>query len=322
MDQQLEMDQHLKDEAAAFDARITERVNAGFIPDLRRAVFCDYFYKSFWRDPLFIDLYLGRMHSTFMELLGRHAAPNAAILDVGCGAGYMSLELAREGFHVTAVDISSACIEQAKAVLSTNPYVEKFGSLSYRTCSMQDVSGEFDVIMFGGSLHHMDNLDEVMHSAKERLKPSGIILCYEPCHDQWKLSDAAQVVLIRGLLAQTGHWFEGDASLQNIQDESDLAVAISEIHSEYVNERDSNEAGQSPNDNSSTGAEVLSALRAHFNELEMRPGHSFIYRLLGGIRGSKAEIERLAKFVAAYDRYVVKQGFMNANGFYFIGRRT
>lgn len=322
MDRYPEIDQHLRDEAAAFDARITERVNSGFIPDLRRAVFCDYFYKSFWRDPLFIDLYLGRTHLTFMELLGRHAVSEATILDVGCGAGYMSLELAREGFHVTAVDISSACIEQGKATLSTNPYVEKFGSLTYRTVSLQDVSGEFDVIMFGGSLHHMGNLDEVMRSAKERLKPGGIILCYEPCHDQWKLSDAAQVVLIRGLLAQTGHWLEGDVFLKNIQDESDLAVAIAETHNEYVNERDSNEAGQSPNDNSSTGAEVLAALRAHFSELEMRPGHSFIYRLLGGIRGSKTEIERIAKFVAAYDIYAVKQGFMNANGFYFVGRRT
>ena len=34
-------------EAAAFDARITERERAGYIPDIRRAVKCDYFYKSF-----------------------------------------------------------------------------------------------------------------------------------------------------------------------------------------------------------------------------------------------------------------------------------
>lgn len=38
-------------EARAFDQRIEERVQASFIPDLRRAVKCEYFYKSFWRDP-------------------------------------------------------------------------------------------------------------------------------------------------------------------------------------------------------------------------------------------------------------------------------
>ena len=39
----------LSEEAQAFDSRIGERLSAGFIPDLRRAVKCDHFYKSFWR---------------------------------------------------------------------------------------------------------------------------------------------------------------------------------------------------------------------------------------------------------------------------------
>ena len=37
----------LAEEAAAFDQRITERRQAGYVPDLRRAVKCDYFYKRF-----------------------------------------------------------------------------------------------------------------------------------------------------------------------------------------------------------------------------------------------------------------------------------
>jgi hypothetical protein len=51
--------ERLEAEGIAFDARIRERVAAGLIPDLRRAVKCEYFYKSFWRDPHYIDLYLG-----------------------------------------------------------------------------------------------------------------------------------------------------------------------------------------------------------------------------------------------------------------------
>ena len=41
----------LKDEAEAFDARIEKRIKAGFIPDIRNAKRCEYFYKSFYRDP-------------------------------------------------------------------------------------------------------------------------------------------------------------------------------------------------------------------------------------------------------------------------------
>src|SRR4051794_20819968 len=104
-----------KEEALAFDRRIEERLRAGFVPDLRRAVKCEYFYKSFWRDPHFIDLVLGRRSAVYLELLAEFGGPHLEILDVGCGAGYFSLELARAGHHVTAIDVSASCIKAAQA---------------------------------------------------------------------------------------------------------------------------------------------------------------------------------------------------------------
>lgn len=46
-----------------------------------------------------------------LDLLG--LAPGAAILDVGCGTGRHSIELARRGFRVTGIDISSGMLGQA-----------------------------------------------------------------------------------------------------------------------------------------------------------------------------------------------------------------
>jgi 2-polyprenyl-3-methyl-5-hydroxy-6-metoxy-1,4-benzoquinol methylase len=310
---------HIEEEADAFDKRISERTKVGFVPDLRRAVKCDYFYKSFWRDPQFISLYLGLINEGYLGLLGSYCPKNATILDVGCGAGYMSLELARNGYNVSAFDISSECIKTAKQVLASNPYKDNFGSLDYKVMALHEAEGQYDVVLFSVSLHHMPDLEGAVNKAKALLKPGGHLLCYEPCHDRWRQKDAAQVALIRGLLSLTGHWHNPEDIQDQLHDEVGFDGLIKDVYDEYYFEQDKQESAQSPHDNEATGEEMLTALKTSFHELEVRPGHSFIYRLLGGIRGSDVEIQKIANFVAVYDRYSVEKGFMNPNGFYFIG---
>ncbi len=309
-------------EARAFDFRIEERIAAGFVPDLRRAVKCDYFYKSFWRDPHYVDLYIGSIVRTYLELLGRYCPPGASIIDVGCGAGYVSLELARNGYYVDAIDISESCIREAQRMLDENPYRNGFGSLNYQVASFDDVAGEYDVALFSGSLHHMNNIEQTITHAATLLRSGGHLLCYEPCHERWQKKDAALVALIRGLLAITGHWFSHEAD-HLLRDERGLERLTQEIHDEYVLERDKDEPeGQSPQDNTWNGEEILGALRRRFLELEIRPGFSFIYRLLGGMRGDDERIHTIADLLTAYDRFSVANGYVNPNGFCFIGRKA
>lgn len=320
------IDDSLKEEAEAFNKRISDRVEQGFIPDLRRAKKTEYFYKSFWRDPQFIDLYLGEQIRIFLEILGKHCNKAMRILDVGCGAGYMSLELARHGYDVTAIDISEDCIAIANKMLSENTYQEGFGRLNYQVMSFEDVQvpaePEFDIVLFSVSLHHMRDVDSVIKKCHALLPPDGCLFAHEPCHEKFTERDAAQVFLIRSILSITGNWFEHDAYDHTLEDKAAMLSEVQDTRLEYFHERDKNEPdGQSPHDLEASGEEMLSAMRASFQELEFRKSTSFIYRLLGGIRGDEQTIKKLADLFATYDRMSVEQGFINENFFYFLGRK-
>lgn len=315
-------------EGQAFDRRIKERVDAGFVPDLRRAVHCEHFYKSFWRDPHFVALYLGPIARAYLDALAAWSRPGAAILDVGCGAGYFSLELARAGHHVTAIDVSAESIAAARHTLADNPFLEGFGSLDYQCCDFAHVSGTFDAVIFSGSLHHFPAVERVIDRAATLIRPGGLLICYEPIHEAFREQDAAQAFLIRALLSLTGFWYEAPATLgiDGSDDAPDLGAAvqagIAAVHREYVQERDpSEQGGQSPHDLESSGAEILTELRARFEELAYRPMVSFNHRMLGGLRGPDATVKQLADLLTAYEKLGLARGQLGPNCFFFVGRR-
>jgi len=318
----MESEQYLSEEAAAFDKRIRERLDAGFYPDLRRARKCEFFYKSFWRDPQFIELYLGWILDGYLDLLRRHCGAGLRILDVGCGAGYMSLELARHGHHVTAIDISEECIAIARIVAGENPFTDGFGSLCYEVASFGECVGSYDVVLFSVSMHHMSDIPGVVEHTGTLLPTGGHLLLYEPCHERFRKQDAAQVALIRGLLSLTGCWFDEQETAGCFASEQALGSYVDDLHLEYVLERDKDEPeGQSPHDLEASGEEILQAVRTHFEEIEMRPGCSFIYRVLGGIRGTQEQVRRIAELLTIYERHGVASGHIRENMFYYLGRK-
>ena len=86
--------------------------------------------------------------------------PTGTCLDVGCGAGHHSKDLALRGFHVTGIDLSPNGIVQARRVAAAEGQEIDFvlgdiERLPFRDCS-------FDVVFCSLILHHFPKREKLL----------------------------------------------------------------------------------------------------------------------------------------------------------------
>ena len=103
--------------------------------------------------------------------------PGAAVLDLGCGVGRHSLELARRGFHVTGVDRTRAYLNKAAHQAKAAGLRVELVQEDMRTFCRPDAF-EAAVSLFT-SFGHFEDPDEDRHVAMNvyrSLKPGGVFL--------------------------------------------------------------------------------------------------------------------------------------------------
>lgn len=95
------------------------------------------------------------------------------VLDIGCNAGFYSLELARRGAMVTAVDLDPHYLKQAEWVFSQ---YELEGSVTLKQQQVYDLAREdtrYDIVWFMGVFYHLRYpllaLDIISRKVKETL---------------------------------------------------------------------------------------------------------------------------------------------------------
>ena len=108
----------------------------------------------------------------FKEFIGNS---KSLVLEIGCGTGLFTKELAETDNQIVAIDISEALIEKAKERVHTRN-VEFVVDNAYKT---KFKPNSYDFIVGSSSLHHLD-VDLALQEFSRILKPGGGIMFTEP----------------------------------------------------------------------------------------------------------------------------------------------
>ena len=111
-----------------------------------------------------------------LEHVAGEVTPGAAVLEVGCGTGRLSVEISRKGFHTVGVDLSKPQLEQYKAKVrggqDGNPLLGDATNLPL-------ISESFDLVYCMRLLNQLDDRVAVTSTIGEMLrvaKPNGYVL--------------------------------------------------------------------------------------------------------------------------------------------------
>ena len=312
----------LQEEAEAFDVQIKKRVENGHLPDLRRSGRCEFFYNNVWRDQEFANLYYSEVVEKVIrdaiKYLGPGPDQRLRVLEVGCGPGHVSLEVARNKFDVVGIDISGACIELAKQVAAQDPWAGQRGALAYFKEALFDHGGKYDLVLFIASLHHFPDSNKTLQHVKKLLNPNGLIIVDEPTRDLVSKRNVAIILLIKGLLSSAEAFYEKIRLPASTQEAEEFMQEIF-LQEKYETENGANV--QSINDNEAGFEEMHTALLKHFRKLEFEKNFAFFHQLIGGVRLENVEAEHeLARFLKIMDSILCQTGALDPVNFYFVGQ--
>jgi len=110
-------------------------------------------------------------HYHLADYFARMQNSAGRLLEIGCGIGVDSIQLAKCGFDVTAVDLSETAIEVAREYARYRGQYIDFQVGNSEGLNFDDES--FDAVYSFGVLHHTPNINAAISEVRRVLRPGG-----------------------------------------------------------------------------------------------------------------------------------------------------
>ena len=108
--------------------------------------------------------------------------PGQTVVDIGCGLGYFSIELARivgPGGKVIALDVQPQMIKRASRRAEHQGLAER---IEFRVCNANEISVKepVDFVLAFWVVHEIEDLESFLASVQSLLKPGSQLMIVEP----------------------------------------------------------------------------------------------------------------------------------------------
>ena len=132
------------------------------------------------------------------------------ILDVGCGSGFFSILLAKEGHQVVGTDLTPEMVVNAKKLAKEEQVEPTFLVMDAEKLEFEDAS--FDMVISRNLTWTLPHAEEAYQEWKRVLKPGGILLNFDANYGNDDCSDTS------GLPKNHAHYTVGDELLQECEE--------------------------------------------------------------------------------------------------------
>ncbi len=137
--------------------------------------------SSYWKDIYAADnvqseIYRERHAAALDWVDSLDLAPRSRVLEIGCGAGFMAIELARRGFRVQAIDSTEVMIEQVRRHAAESETAELLSADIGDTYSLAFEDGSFDIVLALGVIPWLERPELAIQEMARVTRPGGHVL--------------------------------------------------------------------------------------------------------------------------------------------------